>query len=118
VNIQGQLDSASRLLQQSDSVDAWSRAAAFLARQALEACVREAIERRFGKLLQPSFSSQLIVLRAVVDEEIAREIAWTWSALSSATHAHGYELPPTAGELERWLETVARLANELSGVKP
>jgi len=101
------------VLTRAHRVDAWSRSAALLARHALEACVREAIEARHGKLIRPKFSSQLVVLRSVVSEDVAREVAWTWSALSSATHAHSYELPATAGELRRWLDTVERLAGEL-----
>lgn len=109
------LKDARHLLEQSHRVDAWSRSAALLARHALEACVKEAIEARHGTLMRPTFSSQLVVLRTVVSEETAREVAWTWSALSSATHAHSYELPATADELRRWIDVVENLSRELSG---
>lgn len=107
------LQDARRLVERSESVDAWSRSAAFLARRALEDCVRHVIERRWGKILRPTFAAQLIVLRELVKPETAREIAWVWTALSSATHAHAYELPPTGAELLRWIDAVDRLASEI-----
>lgn len=109
------LEDARRLVERSESVDAWSRSAAFLARQALEDCVRHVIERRWGKIMRPTFASQLIVLRELVKPKTAREIAWVWTALSSATHAHGYELPATGAELVRWIDAVEGLMAEIEG---
>jgi hypothetical protein len=114
MNVQTQLENAREVLERADTVDAWSRSAAFLGRQALEQAVREAIEARYGKVNRPSFSSQLVVLRTVVSPKVAKQVAWTWSALSSATHAHSYELPATGSELRRWIDTVARLADEIA----
>lgn len=74
----------------------------------------EAIERTYGRILRPTFASQLIVLRSLVAPDVAKEVAWTWSALSAATHAHSYELPATGDELRRWLDSVDRLAAELA----
>jgi len=105
------LADAREMLGRADEVDGWSRSAAFLARQALEQRIRELIETRYGKMARPSFSAQLVVLRSLVSAEVAREAAWTWAALSAATHAHSYELPPTAGELRRWMDSVERLLN-------
>jgi hypothetical protein len=31
---------------------------------------------------------------------------FVWSALSSASHVHGYELPPTSKELRDWCDAV------------
>lgn len=107
------LSDAREMLDRAGDVDAWSRSAAFLARQALEAGVLEAIERAYGRIDRPTFTSQLVVLRSVVDEDVAREIAWTWSALSAATHAHSYELPATGAELRRWIDSVGRLTDKL-----
>ena len=43
-------------------------------------------------------------------QQLAARIAHTWSALSNACHYHSYELVPTAGELEGWIETVDAFA--------
>lgn len=97
--------------------EVWSRSAAFLLRQVLEQKLKDIIEKKYGKFIvcqgesPPTFSSQLVVLRTLVDKELAAEVAWAWSALSAATHAHSYELPATGSELQRWLETVERLVN-------
>ena len=115
MTVQDLIADARAMIARSESVDAWSRSAALLARQALERSVCGAIESRYGKIDRPSFSSQLIVLRSVVPDHVAKEVAWTWSALSAATHAHGYELPATGGELRRWIDTVDRLATEIGG---
>ena len=32
-------------------------------------------------------------------------MAWTWSALSAASHHRGYELPPQLPDLLNWLDT-------------
>ena len=88
----------------------WSRALAFLLRQALEESLKNIIEMKFDRLIaRPSFRSQLIVLGAIVPAQLRSNIAWTWEVLSSATHAHQYQLPPTGQELMRWLESVERL---------
>ena len=86
-----------------------TRAAAFVVRQALEEAVYHALHSRFGVGRSTSFTAQMIALREVVDDELAATVAWTWSALSAATHAQGYALPPTVGELERWMETVQQI---------
>jgi len=88
---------------------AWARAAAFLARQALEQQVRLRLTKRYAVHGRPSFRAQLLAARAVYDDDLAADAAYTWSALSEATHHHGYDLPPTAAELEGWMDTVDRL---------
>lgn len=59
------------------------------------------------RMSQVPFTTQLLVLRALhPDDPSATTIAYTWSALSQATHFHGYELPPTAEALRGWIESV------------
>jgi len=87
----------------------WARSAALVTRQALEEALYEKLHSQYGVGRSAKFSTQLILLREVSDNpELAAEVAWTWSALSSATHIQGYALPPTHGELQRWLGTVER----------
>jgi hypothetical protein len=88
-----------------------SRGACLIARQALERAVEKYIEAAYGKIDHPSFTTQLIVIEQMslddpVRHALARRMAWTWSALSSACHAHGYPLEPTHEEVERWIETI------------
>lgn len=53
--------------------------------------------------------TQLLCLDAVLrDREQARRLAYTWQRLSAAVHHHGYELPPTAAEVQTWVATIRR----------
>ncbi len=88
-----------------------ARGACLIARQALESAVENHIEAAYGKIDRPSFTTQLIVIEQMsldkpAQHALARRMAWTWSALSSACHAHGYPLEPTHEEVERWIETI------------
>lgn len=87
----------------------WTRTSAHLARQALERAVAREI-MQFGAIPENiSFEAQFLALEGTpVDVELAREAAWTWAALSQACHHHAYELPPTQGELTRWIESAGR----------
>lgn len=98
-----------RLASHADADGSWGRSAAFLARQALEEAIYQRLHGEFGMGRETSFRAQLIALRQAIDPALAAEVAWAWTALSSATHAHGYALPPTIEELHRWVETVERL---------
>lgn len=107
------LREAERVMEQPDQgVDGvWARSAALLTRQALEGVVRQRLILELKLQGRPSFTSQLLALRELVDDELAAEVSWAWSALSRATHHHGYALPPTVGELARWSDTVRRLVD-------
>ena len=109
------LAGARRLVNEPNAltVGLWARAAALLARQALEKSIRQSLYQEYKVTGRPTFRSQLICLRALVDEELAEEAAWTWTALSSATHVQGYGMPPTAGELTRWIASVERVVLRL-----
>ena len=92
-----------------------ARGACLIARQALENAVKNYIEAKYGKIDQPNTTTQLIVMEQMslddpVRHALARRVAWTWSALSSACHAHGYPLEPTHDEVERWIETIEEFA--------
>jgi hypothetical protein len=98
----------------SGTVGLWPRAAAFLARRALE----EALDRlwliRAPGLERASARAQLACLPDYLgDPALAWEVVFTWSALSSACHHHAYELAPTAAELQRRIDAVSRLVERL-----
>ena len=87
----------------------WPLAVAILCRQALEAAMEQVYLLRAPGLNHATFRAQLLCLRQFVDRELAARVDHTWSELSNACHQHAYELPPTAGELARWFDTVEEL---------
>lgn len=90
----------------------WARAAAILVRQAIEAHVAAVLEIRAPGSQAAQFDAQLVILCEVLgDRELARRTRFTWTALSSASHQHTYELPPTAEELRGWIETADRFVH-------
>jgi hypothetical protein len=92
----------------------WPRASALLARQALEAGLRQFWERRAVDLGGYSMQAQLICLRTYLgDAELAARTSHAWSALSRACHHHSYELAPTATELEAWFSVVGELVERV-----
>lgn len=96
------------------TVGAWPRAAALLARQALEAAIDQLWARRAPELAQLSARAQLTCLPLYLrDDELAGEVAFTWAVLSDACHAHAYELGPTAEELEARFSVLDRLVERL-----
>jgi hypothetical protein len=89
---------------------AWPRAAAFLARQALEDSVRRAWHGSAAGMRSCNMAAQLVSLPFYLDDrELGRRVRQCWASLSSACHAHPYELAPTVSELEGWLEIVDEL---------
>ena len=46
---------------------------------------------------------------------MARRASLVWSALSRVCHYHGYELPPTEGDLRGWLDDVEAVVDALEG---
>ncbi len=96
------------------AVGAWPRAAALLARQALEAAMDELWAARAPEVAQLSARAQLACLPEYLrDRALAGEVAFTWSVLSDACHAHAYEMGPTAEELEARFAVVDRLVLRL-----
>jgi hypothetical protein len=93
----------------------WPRAAALLARRALEESVLELWQRRTLDLEDCSMRAQLICLRTYLDNaELAARAGHTWSALNRACHHHAYELAPTAWELDDWFSVVGDMIREVS----
>jgi hypothetical protein len=98
----------------------WSRAAAVVARQALERAIADLLERRGAVVDDAPLRAQLVVLPRAMDERLAQEARGTWTELSAATHIHSYELPPTAGEMRLWMDVVERVvaASEQTPSRP
>jgi hypothetical protein len=93
-----------------DTAGLWPRAAALLARQALEQAVDEYWVSRQMALDSCPTLPQLICLREYLgDPALAGQVHHAWNALSRACHQHPYELAPTVGEIKRWIGTVDTL---------
>jgi hypothetical protein len=106
------LTAAVRLLDQhlAETEGLWARAAAILARQALEGHVRAVLAPAAPGAHAAPFTTQLLLLRELhPDKPLAARAAYTWAALSEATHHHGYELAPTAATLRPLLATISTL---------
>ncbi|AEF41267.1 hypothetical protein [Hoyosella subflava] len=86
-----------------------ARAAAFLARQALEELVDERCAQIGPNLDRATMTSKLIILRVLGDEPDAEAAASAWHGLSHACHHHAYELAPTAEEVRHLCRQVAGL---------
>jgi hypothetical protein len=90
------------------------RAAALLARQALEGAVAEALERRVPGASRTSARAQLLCLPTYAPTEPALAARYLWWTLTRACHHHPYELAPTAGEVEGWLDEADRVLAALA----
>jgi len=93
----------------------WPRAAALLARQALEAAMGElwASKRQAAALSGCSMRSQELCLTAYLDPGTASRAVYLLAALSRACHYHPYELAPTAAELTGWLDQAAQVLTQI-----
>jgi hypothetical protein len=109
------LAAARRLIERPEAATAgvWPRAAALLARQALELAMSAlwAASPQTSGLSDCTMRSQLLSLTAYLDQDTATRIAYLSAALSRACHYHLYELAPTAAELTRWLSETANLVS-------
>jgi hypothetical protein len=106
------LEHAARLLDEPPAVFAtrWPRAVALLTRQALERSLVDLWTKRDAKVGWATERSQLLCLPQVLgNPTLAADAALAWNGLSAACHQHAYDLPPTAGELAGWLDTVDEL---------
>jgi hypothetical protein len=106
------LAEARRLLDDTSTgtVSVWSRAAAMLARQALEETLRRYWLRTAPGVERLSMRAQLSCLRAYLTAPaLAADVAFAWHALSRATHHHPYELDPTRDELSSLIAATQRL---------
>lgn len=108
---------ARALVMRSDAaaVGLWPRAAALLARQALEGGLRALWRAREPGVVDATFRAQLACLPGYLrDDALAADVAFTWAVLSEACHHRAYDIGPTAQELRRRFETVERLLERVS----
>ena len=93
----------------------WPRAAALLARQALEGALDDLWRLRAPGLDKCSVRAQLLCLPYYlsVDDKLAERVSYTWAELSRGVHHHPYELSPTSSELLEWLATVELLVESV-----
>jgi hypothetical protein len=93
----------------------WPRAAALLARQAIEVAMGElwASKRQTAGMSRSTMRSQLLCLTAYLDPGTASRAAYLLAALSHACHYHPYELAPTAAELTGWLDQAAQIVTKI-----
>jgi hypothetical protein len=88
----------------------WPRAVALLARQALEQGLDDFWSACAPRVRGASRRSQLLCLGAYLhDDGVVSGVRYAWHGLSRACHHQVYELPPTATELDRWLDAVDAL---------
>lgn len=86
-----------------------SRAAALLARQALEDSINDLCDSAGASMRTARTRSRLVSLRILVGNEVADLAAVAWGSLSNVCHHHAYELTPTAGEIQHLIDLVDRL---------
>jgi hypothetical protein len=95
----------------------WPRAAALLARQAIEATMEDLWQLSAPGLEDTTARCQLLCLAHFLgDPELAGRIHATWEGLSRSCHIQVYELAPTAEELEGWLETAWGFADRVAAI--
>ena len=105
------LAAAQALIDRPDAKTAaiWPRAAALLARQALEQGLDGYWRSKGLKLDTLGTKPQLICLQAYLpDRELAARANDAWSNLTQACHHHPYELSVGHDELKTWLDAVAK----------
>lgn len=111
------LAAAKGLMQRPDTLitGIWPRAAALLARQALEAAMAElwASRGQAAEMSRCTMRSQLLCLTAYLDPGRASRVAYLFAALSRACHYHPYELAPTAAELTGWFDQAAQIVTQM-----
>ena len=105
------LDTARALIERPPASlgTAWPRAAAHLARQALEDLLAGFWSRKAPGTEETPLRAQLTCLPYYLDEGLAERVSYTWAALSRACHHQESELVPTASELRAWIAVVAEL---------
>jgi hypothetical protein len=95
----------------------WPRAAAFLARQAVEVALARLWGVTAPGLERTSGRCQVLCVGAFLDDrDLGGRVVLAWNLLSQACHHRVYELAPTAAELNRTLETAWELADACESV--
>jgi hypothetical protein len=108
------LEAARDMCQRSDAATAgmWPRAAALLARQAIEGAVDLYWATGPAPVLADcSMRTQLICLTEIAGPDLAGIVSSSWASLSSACHVHPYELAPTGSELLGWIDAVEKFCS-------
>ena len=100
------LAEARRLLDEAPrgTVSLWPRAAALLARQALEDALERYWWRSAPGVERLNMRAQLNCLRAYASPPLASEFSYVWHALSRVTHHRPYALDPTRDELSSLID--------------
>ena len=83
-----------------------ARAAALLARQALEQALGAFWERRAKDVQRCRVRTQIQCLAAWLDPEPVAAAATAWDRLSEACHHHPYDVAPSPAELRAWIASV------------
>jgi hypothetical protein len=96
------------------TVSAWARAAALLARQALEHALAGYWAVRLPGAERLTMRAQLNCAHMYLGRQLAGGLTYTWYALSRATHHHPYELDPTREELASLIESASLLVKALA----
>lgn len=106
------IDHAHELIGTPESLSGvWTRAVAFLTRQALEEALAGIWKSTYPRMEDARWSTQLACLDEVVsDPSLVADVRAAWASLSRACHHHHYELDPTAAELDRWIRQTERFA--------
>lgn len=91
-----------------------TRAAAFLARRALEDATQTLCRSAGASIDRATMRSQLVVVRVLHGQQVADTATIAWIGLSNACHHHAYELTPTVDEVRHWLALVAGLSAQTS----
>ena len=113
-NAHGLVSAARDLIRRDDAAAAglWPRAAALLARQAIELALARLWASTAPGLERTSARCQLLCAGTMLnDRELGGRVGAAWTLLSGACHHGVYELPPTASELNGALQTVWQLAD-------
>jgi hypothetical protein len=94
-------------------IGVWPRAAALLARQAVEDAMGRALATRAPGAERCANRPRLLCLREYVPDELAERTAFLWATLSRACHHHAYELSPNADEISGWIADAEAVVTEL-----
>ena len=94
----------------------WPRAIAVLARSGLEQLLAEYWGIVEPAMINASMRAQLLCLASYLDDaNLAASVGYVYGVLSDVCHYRSYELPPTAHELEAWLESIGSFARVVEG---
>jgi hypothetical protein len=97
-------------------IGVWPRAAALLARQALEDATTRVLAVRAPGAERCANRPRLLCLREYVPDELAERTAFLWATLSRACHHHPYELSPTSDEISGWIDDAESVIGDLEAL--